>query len=299
MDELKKCTLCPRNCGVDRMKKVGFCGAGEHIKVSRAALHFWEEPCISGTKGSGTVFFSGCNLACRYCQNYEISIGGFGEEITGNRLGEIFLKLQDNGAHNINLVTPTPYLPMIMSAIDLVRGKMHIPFIANMGGYEKPDTIRMLKGYIDIFLTDVKYKSSEASKKYSLAPDYFDFAINSLAEMIYLCGKPEFNDEGIMQSGVIVRHRVLPRLRKDSIEIINNLADRFGVEDFILSLMSQYTPNGHLENYPEINRKITSFEYNSVVNRAIELGFENAYVQEKSSAMTEYTPPFDLTGIKD
>ena len=298
MDMLKNCILCPRNCGVDRTRAVGFCGATEHIKTARAALHFWEEPCISGTKGSGTVFFSGCNLACRYCQNYKISIGGFGEEITVERLGDIFLKLQNEGAHNINLVTPTPYFPMIMSAIDLVRDKMHIPFIANVGGYEKPETIRMLKGYIDIFLTDIKYQSSEISKKYSSAPDYFEFAINSLAEMISICGAPKFDEEGIMQSGVIVRHLVLPGFRKDSIRVIKSLAGRFRVEDFILSLMSQYTPNGHLEAYPEINRRITSLEYNSVVGAALELGFKNAYMQEKTSAKTEYTPSFDLTGVK-
>ena len=298
MDELKKCTLCPRNCGVDRTRSVGFCGANEHIKTARAALHFWEEPCISGTKGSGTVFFSGCNLACRYCQNYEISIGGFGEEITVEQLGNIFLKLQNEGAHNINLVTPTPYFPLIMSAIDLVRDKMHIPFIANVGGYEKPETIRMLEGYIDIFLTDIKYQLSEISKKYSSAPDYFEFAMNSLAEMITLCGAPIFDEEGIMQSGVIVRHLVLPGFRKDSIGIIKSLADRFGVENFILSLMSQYTPNEHLDDYPEINRRITSFEYNSVVDMAVELGFKNAYMQEKTSAKAEYTPQFDLTGVK-
>ena len=298
MDELKKCTLCPRNCGVDRTRSVGFCGANEHIKTARAALHFWEEPCISGTKGSGTVFFSGCNLACRYCQNYEISIGGFGEEITVEQLGNIFLKLQNEGAHNINLVTPTPYFPLIMSAIDLVRDKMHIPFIANVGGYEKPETIRMLEGYIDIFLTDIKYQLSEISKKYSSAPDYFEFSMNSLAEMISLCGTPIYDEEGIMQSGVIVRHLVLPGFRKDSIGIVKSLADRFGVEGFVLSLMSQYTPNGHLDDYPEINRRITSFEYNSVVDMAWELGFKNAYMQEKTSAKAEYTPQFDLTGVK-
>ena len=299
MDRLKKCTLCPRNCGVDRTQSVGFCGAGKHIKVARAALHFWEEPCISGTRGSGTVFFSGCNLACRYCQNYEISIGGFGEEITVERLGEIFLKLQNAGAHNINLVTPTPYFPQIMAAIDLVRDKMHIPFIANVGGYEEPETIRMLKGYIDIFLTDVKYKSSAIAKKYSAAPDYFTFATDSLAEMISLCGVPRFDADGIMQAGVIVRHLALPGFRKDATEIIKSLAERFGTEQFILSLMSQYTPNGHLDDYPEINRRITTFEYNTSVDAALELGFENAYVQEKTSAEKEYTPLFDLTGIKE
>lgn len=298
MDMLKNCTLCPRNCGIDRTMEVGFCGAGEHIKTARAALHFWEEPCISGTRGSGTVFFSGCNLACKYCQNYEISIGGFGDEISVERLGDIFLELQNGGAHNINLVTPTPYFPLIMSAIDIVRDKMNIPFIANLGGYEKPETIRMLKGYIDIFLTDVKYQSSEISKKYSFAPDYFKFSMDSLEEMISLCGVPKFDENGIMQSGVIVRHLLLPGFKKDSIEVIKSLAVRFGIDNFILSLMSQYTPNGHLEDCPEINRRITSLEYNSVVDKALELGFKNAYMQEKTSAGTEYTPPFDLTGIK-
>ena len=297
MDQLKNCILCPRNCGVDRTKTVGFCGATEHIKVARAALHFWEEPCISGTKGSGTVFFSGCNLACRYCQNYDISIGGFGKEISPKQLGDIFLKLQSDGAHNINLVTPTPYLPQIMSAIDLVRDQIHIPFVANMGGYEKPETIQMLKGTIDIFLTDVKYQSKEISKKYSSAPDYFGFAMDSLAEKISLCGAPKFDEEGIMQSGVIVRHLVLPGCRKDSFEVLKSLAERFGTEQFILSLMSQFTPNGHLEDYPELNRRITSLEYYSVVDMALELGFESAYMQQKSSAKEEYTPPFDLTGV--
>ena len=195
-------------------------------------------------------------------------------------------------------MTPTPYLPQIMSAIDLVRDKIQIPFVANMGGYEKPETIRILKGYIDIFLTDVKYQSKEISKKYSSAPDYFDFAMDSLAEMISLCGAPKLDEEGILQSGVIVRHLVLPGCRKDSIEVIKSLAERFGTEDFILSLMSQYTPNGHLEDYPEINRRITSLEYHSVIDMALELGFTNAYMQQKSSAKEEYTPPFDLTGVR-
>lgn len=298
MDILKNCTLCPRNCGVDRTKTVGFCGATNHTKVARAALHFWEEPCISGTNGSGTVFFSGCNLACRYCQNYDISIGGFGKEITVEQLADIFVNLQNDGAHNINLVTPTPYLPQIIEAIDLVREKIQIPFVANLGGYEKPETIQMLKGYIDIFLTDVKYQSSEIAEKYSSAPDYFRFAMDSLAQMISLCGAPKLDENGIMQSGVIVRHLVLPRCRKDSFEVIKSLSERFGTEDFILSLMSQYTPNGHLEDYSEINRRITSLEYHCVTDMALELGFTNAYMQQKSSAKEEYTPPFDLTGVR-
>ncbi len=297
MDILKSCTLCPRNCCVDRTETVGFCGATDKIKVARAALHFWEEPCISGTQGSGTVFFSGCNLACKYCQNYDISIGGFGKEITDVRLGEIFVELQEMGAHNINLVTPTPHIPQIKAAIDIVRDKVHIPFIANMGGYEKPETIKALKGYIDIFLTDVKYKSFEISKNYSAAHDYFKFAVDALCEMLEICGLPQLDENGIMESGVIVRHLVLPGCRKDSFDILQSLADKFGTENFILSLMSQYTPNGHLDDLTQINRRTTAFEYNSVIDAALELGFKNAYMQEKSSATAEYTPPFDLTGI--
>ena len=296
MDTLNHCTLCPRNCGINRNNHVGFCGANNKIKVARAALHHWEEPCISGTKGSGTVFFSGCNLACIYCQNHSISTDCFGKEITVQRLSEIFLELQAQGAHNINLVTPTPYLPHIMEAIDLVRNDIRIPFVANMGGYEKPETIVSLKGYIDIFLTDVKYKSAELSERYSKAPDYFGYALSALEKMLDIVGKPKLSN-GIMQSGVIVRHLVLPGCRQDSFDVISELKTRFGNDSFILSLMSQFTPNGQLENYPEINRRITSFEYNSVTDYALNAGYCNAYVQEKSSAKEEYTPPFDLTGI--
>ncbi len=297
MTLLTNCTLCPRNCGIDRSESVGFCGATDKIKVARAALHFWEEPCISGTHGSGTVFFSGCNLACCYCQNHNISTQGFGKEITRQRLSEIFLELQNMNAHNINLVTPTPYLPLITEAIDAVRNKIHIPFVANMGGYENPKTIESLKGYIDIFLTDVKYKSSELSMRYSKAPDYFEYSISALEQMLKNCGKPKLNRNGIMQSGVIVRHLVLPGCRHDSFDVLKELKSRFGTDSFILSLMSQFTPNGQLENFPELNRRITSFEYNSVTDLALELGFTNAYIQEKSSATEEYTPPFDLSGV--
>ena len=294
---LKNCNLCPRNCGVDRTKNVGFCGATDKIKAARAALHFWEEPCISGTRGSGTVFFSGCNLICSYCQNYNISQGSYGKEISPERLSEIFLELQSQGAHNINLVTPTPYLPQIIRAIDLVKHKIHIPFVFNMGGYEKPETIEILKDYADIFLSDVKYKSPDLAQRHSKAGDYFEYSIAALDKMLSLCGKPFVDKNGIMQSGVIVRHLVLPGCRKDSFDVLKSLKDRFGTDNFILSLMSQYTPNGHLENFPEINRRITSFEYNSVIDEALKLGFDTAYVQEKSSAKEEYTPPFDLTGI--
>ncbi|MBE7023972.1 MAG: radical SAM protein [Ruminococcaceae bacterium] len=297
MNILKNCTLCPRSCGTDRTKSIGFCGATNTIKSARAALHHWEEPCISGTKGSGTVFFSGCNLACCYCQNYNISTGCFGKEITLEHLSEIFLSLQEQGAHNINLVTPTPYIPQIKKANDLVRSKIHIPFVFNTGGYEKPETIYTLKDYADIFLTDVKYKSAELSQRYSKASDYFEHSISALGAMLELCGKPRLDPDGIMKSGVIVRHLVLPNCRRDSFEILKELKNRFGTNSFVLSLMSQYTPNGQLSDFPELNRRVTSFEYNSVVDEALRLGFDTAYVQEKSSAKEEYTPPFDLTGL--
>lgn len=297
MDILNECTLCPRECKANRYQNSGFCGANQNPKIARASLHFWEEPCISGQKGSGTIFFSGCNLRCIYCQNHQISIGQFGKEITTERLSEIFLELQTLGAHNINLVTPTPYIPQIKIAIDLVRDKIHIPFVANMGGYEKAETIRTLRGYVDIFLTDVKYKSPILSEKYSNASDYFEHSINSLEEMLKIAPKPIFDEYGILTSGVIVRHLVLPNCRHDSIEILKELKKRFGTEQFLLSLMSQYTPTKNLTEFSEFNRRITSFEYDSVVNEALRLGFTNAYVQEKSSAKEEYTPPFDLSGV--
>lgn len=297
MSMLNNCTLCPRNCGVDRTKTTGFCGATDKIKIARAALHFWEEPCISGSRGSGTVFFSGCNLACRFCQNYSISRECFGKEITPERLGQIFTELQAQGAHNINLVTPTPYIPLILQAWERVRAQMEIPFVANLGGYEKPQVVELLGKCADIFLTDIKYKSPQIAKELSNAQDYFEHSMDSLERMLDICGRPRLDEHGIMKSGVIVRHLVLPGYRKDSLDVLCALKERFGTDSFILSLMSQYTPNGHLDDLPSLNRPITSFEYNTVVSKALDLGFDTAYVQEKSSAKEEYTPPFDLTGV--
>ncbi len=297
MELLNNCALCPRKCGVNRNETSGICGAGKNIKIARAALHFWEEPCISGTGGSGTVFFCGCNLRCVYCQNHEISFGRQGKEISPSRLGQIFLELQDQGAHNINLVTPTPYIPHIIEAIDGVRDKIRIPFAYNTGGYETPESIDILNNYIDIFLTDLKYFSPHIAKKYSNAADYFDISIQALEKMLSTTRPLAFDKNGIMKSGVIVRHLVLPMQRHDSIKVLESLGSRFGTDSFILSLMSQYTPNGHLDLFPEINRTITSFEYQSVADSATELGFKNIYFQEKSSAKQEYTPPFDLSGV--
>ncbi len=293
MLSLENCRLCPRNCGANRRISCGFCGATDKIKVAKASLHFWEEPCISGTQGSGTVFFSHCNLNCVFCQNHKISHGGFGREISTDKLGKIFLSLQDKGAHNINLVTPTPYVPLILKALDKVRHKLNIPVVYNCGGYEKPEIIRTLCGYVDIFLTDFKYFDGKSAEKYSCAKDYVEFAVTSLEEMVKMCGTPSFEGE-MMKKGVIVRHLVLPSHRNDSAKILEILKEKFGTDSFILSLMSQYFPPTDLADFPEINRKITSFEYNSVVNSALDLGFKNAYIQDKSSAMDTFVPDFDL-----
>ncbi len=290
---LESCRLCPRKCKVNRHLSLGFCGANDKIKVAKAALHFWEEPCISGKNGSGTVFFSHCNLSCVFCQNEKISRGGFGKEISTDKLGEVFLRLQDKGANNINLVTPTPYIPLILEALDKVRHKLTIPVVYNCGGYENPEIIPLLGDYIDIFLTDFKYYDGKIAKKYSKAEDYFDFALSSLKEMLKLCPYP-VSDGSLMKRGVIVRHLVLPSHRGDSMKILDALSENFGTDSFILSLMSQYFPPNGLADFPEINRKVTTFEYDAVVNYAVDLGFKNAYIQDKSSAKDIFVPDFDL-----
>lgn len=298
MERLKNCTLCPRDCRIDRFSSTGFCKATPNPKIARAALHHWEEPCISGNKGSGTVFFSGCNLRCVYCQNFEISQRGFGKEVSVERLSEIFTELFEKGAHNINLVSPTPYVPQITAAIKKVKHIVKIPFVYNTGGYETPETLESLRGIIDIFLTDIKYKDAVLSQKYSKAPDYFDISLSAAKKMIDICRKPQFDENGLLKSGVIIRHLVLPGCRKDSIEILKEIANELSPDSFILSLMSQFTPDFNiLANYPELCRRITSFEYNSVIDAATFLGFKAGYMQEKSSAEKKYTPPFDLSGV--
>ena len=295
-DILKKCTLCPRECGADRETSQGFCGGGLLPRAAKAYLHMWEEPCISGTNGSGTVFFSGCSLKCCFCQNYRISAENFGKEIAVKRLSEIFLELQDKGAHNINLVSPTHYVPQIITALDMCRDKLHIPVAYNCGGYEKAETIEMLRGYVDIFMPDMKYYSSELSEKYSAAPDYFEYASKAIAKMIEIAGEPVFDENGIMQRGVIIRHMVLPTHRRDSEEVLKKLYKLYGKDSFMLSLMSQYTPFYKSCEHKEINRRISTYEYEKVSQLAQELGF-NGFMQERSSAKEEYTPDFDLIGI--
>lgn len=298
LDLLKKCRLCPRNCGVDRSKgQHGFCGAGASIRVGRAALHMWEEPCISGENGSGTVFFSYCTLQCVYCQNTQISQGHAGKEITIDRLAEIFLELQSQGANNINLVTPTHYLPQILTAIDIAKKNgLNLPIVYNTSGYEKVEMIQMLDGYIDIYLPDFKYYSADAAKRYSNAPDYIETAKQALETMVRQIGKPQFDDSGIMQKGVIVRHLILPGRYDESKKLLAYLHKQYG-DDIYISLMNQYTPFAQAEHYPELNCKIPQKMYDQIIDYAVELGIENGFVQEEGTAEESFIPNFDGQGV--
>ena len=295
--DYKECRLCPRQCGVDRSRGTGYCGCNDQVKIARAALHHWEEPCISGSRGSGAVFFSGCTLRCCFCQNYSISSEGFGKEISVERLSDIFLELQEQGAHNINLVTATMYVPSIIRAIDRVKHKMEIPFLFNCGGYERVETIKMLADYIDIFLPDIKYYDRALSKEYSMAEDYFEQASKAVEQMIRQTGKLKFDENGLLKKGVILRHMVLPGCYKDSIKLLEWMNDSLDRESFLVSLMSQYTPSYKSREHKKINRRLTTFEYEKVLDKAIELGLTDGYMQEKSSAKEEYTPPFNLEGV--
>ncbi|MGE5389628.1 MAG: radical SAM protein [Deltaproteobacteria bacterium] len=294
---LNNCNLCPRECGIDRNTQLGFCQGRYLCKVARAALHFWEEPCISGTRGSGTVFFSGCNLHCCYCQNYQISSEGQGKEISTERLAETFIELQDQGAHNINLVTPTPYLPHILKALESIKPRRRIPVIYNSSGYEKVETIKELNGYIDVYLPDFKYFNNTLARKYSNVEDYFEVATAAIREMLQQTGGIAFDENGIIRKGVMIRHLVLPGGRRDSQAILNWLHENLPSDGYWLSLMSQYTPAYKSREHPEIDRRITSLEYESVVEEARRLGLVNGYIQERSSAGKQYTPPFDLEGV--
>ena len=299
LSDYSSCHLCPRSCGIDRRVSSGFCGCGDTIKAARAALHYWEEPCISGTRGSGTIFFSGCTLKCCFCQNYPISQQGLGKELTIPQLGDVFLSLQDQGAHNINLVTATQYLPSVIAALDLVKHKLVIPVVYNCGGYERVEIVRELADYVDIWLPDLKYMDSSLAKKYSSAPDYFEKASTAIKEMIRLTGGLSWNKKNpaMLDRGVIIRHMVLPGAKEDSIRLLHWIRENLPEHQYLISIMSQYTPFYKSSEYPEINRRITSYEYNKVVDTAIDLGLTEGFMQERSSAKEEYTPPFDCEGI--
>ncbi len=293
------CELCPRRCGIDRSKSAGYCGMGEKPVAARAMLHFWEEPCISGERGSGAVFFSGCVLGCAYCQNYEISTERKGREITEERLSEIFLELQENGAQNINLVNPTHFVPQIKRALIAAKERgLSAPIVYNTGGYERVETLKTLEGLIDIYLPDVKYYDNELARRLSNAPDYFDIAMEAVSEMVSQTGKPRFDKSGMLLRGTIVRHLVIPDCWKDSVEVIRRVGERFGGE-ILFSLMSQYTPFGKVLTDPAFsryNRRLTTFEYRKALDAVYAAGLEG-YMQERSSAKEEYTPEFDLSGI--
>ena len=291
------CNLCPRNCNTDRDKAVGYCRMTNTLKISRAALHHWEEPCISAENGSGTVFFSGCNMGCVYCQNQDISREGFGKEITIERLAEIFLELQQKNAHNINLVTPTHYAPQITDAVKLARENgLSIPVVYNTSGYEKTENIESLEGIVDVYLPDFKYISSDTAQRYSFCADYPQVVKKAIDTMVEQTGPCVFDHDGIIQKGTIVRVLVLPGYAGEAKKIIEYLYTTYG-DDIFISIMSQYTPCTDLEKYPEINRRLTQQEYDDVIDFAVELGLENGFVQEGESASESFIPPFNLEGV--
>lgn len=290
---MEGCTLCPRMCGVDRSVAVGYCGSGVTVKAARAAKHHWEEPCISGTEGSGTVFFSGCTLGCVFCQNREISRGGIGKELTAEQLAEVFRRLENQGVHNLNLVTPTHFTPQILRAISIA--KPSVPIVMNTGGYERVETLRKWEGTVDIYLPDLKYVSAQLSGTYSAAPNYFEMASRAILEMHRQ--QPKLVWEGdLLKKGLIVRHLVLPGCVQDSLSVLEFLDKHLPKDSFLLSLMSQYTPTPACAVNKEINRRVTTYEYRKVADRAAELGF-SGFAQDRRSAKEEYTPPFDLEGL--
>lgn len=291
------CAACPRRCGALRkpaQPSGGFCGMPAGFVVARAALHQWEEPCISGQHGSGTVFFSGCSLRCVYCQNQQISLGRYGALVTEENLLRMFDRLIEQGAHNLNLVNPTHYAPMLAKA--LKKYCSPVPVIYNSGGYERVEMLKALEGLVDIYLPDLKYVDSAISLRYSGAADYFDYASKAILEMSRQVGKAAFDKNGVMKKGLIVRHLILPRNTAQSIKALTWIHENLP-EGTLVSLMCQYTPCGELENFPELQRRLTRREYEKVVDQMLELGLTGGYLQELSSAKEEYIPPFDLTGV--
>ncbi|BAL82361.1 hypothetical protein SELR_06530 [Selenomonas ruminantium subsp. lactilytica TAM6421] len=298
MLDITNCNLCPRRCGVNRTQRAGFCGAGDKVRIALVSLHQWEEPCLVGEKGAGTVFFSYCNLRCVYCQNHAISHDGKGMEVSIERLAEIFLEQQARGAATLDLVTPTHYVPQIIAALDMAKEKgFHLPVVYNSSGYETVETIEALRGYVDIFLPDLKYKEEASGREYSAAADYFAQASAAIAKMVEITGPVQFASDGRLTKGVLVRHMILPGHRHESMAIVKWLWEKFG-KTIQVSLMSQYTPMYKACEHKKINRRLTTFEYESVVDYALSLGLENAYIQERRSASEEYVPDFNGAGVQ-
>lgn len=300
MEQTQKegCVQCPRRCAAQRTAgQLGYCGVSNEVRVARAALHFWEEPCLSGSAGSGAVFFSGCNMKCVFCQNFEISRQCVGKDISTARLCDIFLELQAQGALNINLVTPSHYVPKICEALRAAKKEgLHLPVVYNSSCYELPETLALLRGLVDIYLPDLKYVSAKLSARYSGAPDYFLRAKEALAEMVEQVGKARFDKNGIMQKGVIVRHLMLPGALFDSKKVIDYLYDTYGNSIYI-SIMNQYTPNGRLALFPEIDRPLPEKQYELLVAYARELGVTKGFIQQQGTVSESFLPPFDFTGV--
>ena len=292
---LRACRLCPRKCGADRTAgQTGFCGMGATLTAARAALHYWEEPPISGSRGSGAVFFSGCGLGCAFCQNTEISHGRFGKALSTGRLREIFQELIDQGAHNINLVTPTHFLPQILPALE---PRLPVPVVYNCGGYERVETLRLLEGKVDIYLPDLKYAEPELAAELSAAPDYFPVAARAIDEMFRQTGPVQYDDDGMLKKGVIIRHLVLPGHVQNSLKVLDYIAEHFPKGSILLSLMAQYVPSGSVRSTPPYDRTVSQEEYDAVTDWMYMLGLEDGFLQEPAAATDEYLPDFSLEGI--
>ena len=300
IQDLANCRLCPRNCGANRLEKPGYCGAGAGIRAAKAMIHQGEEPCLLGSSGAGAIFFTGCNLRCVFCQNYEISWEQQGKEISTDRLGQIMLELQEQGAACIDPVTPTPYLLHIKEALEAVKPQLNIPVVYNCGGYEEPQALRQLDGLIDIYLPDLKYFDKAIAAKYSGCADYFERAGEALKEMFRQVGPAEFDENGQMKRGLLVRHLVLPGAYKDSMKLMDFLGEAFPDGSIRISLMSQYTPFGRVlkepDRFKELGRRVTTFEYNKVIDRALANGLDG-YSQQRSSSTMALRPDFDGAGL--
>lgn len=289
------CNACPRKCNVDRQNTLGYCKSSDKFKLARAALHFWEEPCISGKNGSGAIFFSGCNLGCVFCQNFDISHNCKGVEVSDGKLIDIMKNLVDKGANNINLVNPTHYSAQLLRVFE--KYKPPVPIVYNTSGYDSVETLRLFDGIVDVYLPDFKYIRLDKAQKYSKAENYPQVAEAALTEMKRQVKSDVFDDRGIMQKGMIIRHLVLPSNTNASIEALDYLAENF--DDTYISVMAQYVPCGDLSDYKEINRPLTKREYDKVVNHIFDLGLDKIFVQELEAASDEFIPDFDFTGVVD
>lgn len=298
MNELECCRICPRECKVNRRKgEIGLCGMGQNLKIARSALHHYEEPPLSDKNGSGAIFFSGCNMKCIYCQNYQISTKNYGKTLSIEELADKMLELQQQKANNINLVTPTHFVPQIIEAIKIAKKKgLRIPIIYNSSGYEKVETLKKLDGLIDIYLPDLKYYDDALAMKYSKAPFYFDIATKAIKEMVRQVGLPKFDKNNIMKKGVIVRHLLLPNHLEDSKKIIKYLYETYQDKIWI-SIMNQYTPLKQVEHIKELNQPVTKKDYQELIQYASNLGVNNAFIQVGNTAKESFIPKFDLTGV--